>query len=119
MVDKVQEPLRYNGIPKQVSRKDFNRYIKPHLKKRIKGPKPKLSSIRYSTISSMLDIPVFNGINSAHGVMNSIGLTSINGIIVGQKMVPIRNFLKHLSYIFMIVINLTPLVYMVMVQTLL
>ncbi len=43
MVDKVQESLRYNGIPKQVSRKDFNRYIKPHLKKRIKGPKPKLS----------------------------------------------------------------------------
>ena len=35
---------RYNGIPKQVSRKDFNRYIWfPHLKKRFKGPKPKLS----------------------------------------------------------------------------
>lgn len=34
---------RYNGIPKQVSRKDFNAYILPHLSKRIKGPKPKLS----------------------------------------------------------------------------
>lgn len=35
---------RYNGIPKQVSRKDFNEYIWfPHLSKRIKGPKPKLS----------------------------------------------------------------------------
>ena len=34
---------RYKGIPKQVSRKDFNRYILPHLSKRIKGPKPKLS----------------------------------------------------------------------------
>ena len=34
---------RYNGIPKQVSRKDFNRYILPHLNKRVKGPKPKLS----------------------------------------------------------------------------
>jgi len=34
---------RYNEIPKQVSRKDFNRYISPHLQKRIKGPKPKLS----------------------------------------------------------------------------
>ena len=34
---------RYNGIPKQVSRKDFNRYILPHLKKCVKGPKPKLS----------------------------------------------------------------------------
>ena len=32
-----QETPRYNGIPKQVSRKDFNRYIRPHLKKRIKG----------------------------------------------------------------------------------
>ena len=38
-----QETPRYNGIPKQVSRKDFNRYIRPHLKKRIKGPQPKLS----------------------------------------------------------------------------
>ena len=34
---------RYNGIPKQVSRKDFNAYISPHLSKRIKGPQPKLS----------------------------------------------------------------------------
>ena len=34
---------RYKGIPKQVSRKDFNRYILPHLSKRVKGPKPKLS----------------------------------------------------------------------------
>ncbi|MDE0426562.1 MAG: transposase [Candidatus Poribacteria bacterium] len=38
-----QETPRYNGIRKQVSRKDFNRYIFPHLKKRIKGRKPKLS----------------------------------------------------------------------------
>lgn len=43
MTDKTQKSLKYNGIPKQVSRKDFNRYIKPHLKKRFKGPKPKLS----------------------------------------------------------------------------
>ena len=35
--------LRYNEIPKQVSRKDFNKYIKPHLSKPKKGPKPKLS----------------------------------------------------------------------------
>lgn len=35
--------LVYHAIPKQVSLKDFNRYIKPHLKKRHKGPKPKLS----------------------------------------------------------------------------
>ena len=38
-----KETPRYNGIPKQVSRKDFNRYILPHLSKRVKGPKPKLS----------------------------------------------------------------------------
>ncbi len=33
----------YNEIPKQVSRKDFNKYINPHLRKPKKGPKPKLS----------------------------------------------------------------------------
>lgn len=33
----------YNGIPKQVSRKDFNKYIDPHLSRPKKGPKPKLS----------------------------------------------------------------------------
>ena len=42
-VSESEKSPRYNGIPKQVSRKDFNRYILPHLKKRIKGPKPKLS----------------------------------------------------------------------------
>ena len=35
--------LRYNEIPKQVSRKNFNKYINPHLSKPKKGPKPKLS----------------------------------------------------------------------------
>jgi transposase len=35
--------LQYNEIPKQVSRKDFNKYINPHLSKPKKGPKPKLS----------------------------------------------------------------------------
>jgi len=38
-----QQALQYNSLPKQVSRKDFNRYINPHLKKRFQGPKPKLS----------------------------------------------------------------------------
>lgn len=33
----------YHRIPTKVSRKDFNRYIDPHLKKPKKGPKPKLS----------------------------------------------------------------------------
>jgi transposase len=38
-----EKKLVYNEIPKQVSRKNFNKYIKPHLRKPKKGPKPKLS----------------------------------------------------------------------------
>jgi len=38
-----EKKLIYNEIPKQVSRKDFNKYIVPHLRKPKKGPKPKLS----------------------------------------------------------------------------
>lgn len=41
-----QRVCLYNVLPKQVSRKDFNRYIKPHLKCPVKGPKPKLSSYK-------------------------------------------------------------------------
>ncbi len=33
----------YNRLPKQVSRKEFNRFILPHLSKPIKGPKRKVS----------------------------------------------------------------------------
>jgi transposase len=33
----------YNQIPTKVSRKDFNRYLDPHLKRPKTGPKPKLS----------------------------------------------------------------------------
>ena len=33
----------YNRIPTKVSRKDFNRYIDPHLKRPKTGPKPKRS----------------------------------------------------------------------------
>jgi transposase len=33
----------YHRIPTQVSRKDFNRYIDPHLKRPKTGPKPQLS----------------------------------------------------------------------------
>ena len=43
MTNDTEKQPRYNGIPKQVSRKDFNEYILPHLSKRIKGPQPKLS----------------------------------------------------------------------------
>ena len=64
----------------------------------------------------MFYIPIFNGINSEHDVMNSIGLRSINGIIDGQKMVLMRNFLKHLLYIFMRPTNWTHLNFMAMGQ---
>jgi hypothetical protein len=36
-------PFVYNSIPTKVSRKDFNRYIAPHLKRPKKGPQPQLS----------------------------------------------------------------------------
>ena len=41
--ENCEKKLIYNEIPKQVLRRDFNKHIKPHLKKRMKGPKPKLS----------------------------------------------------------------------------
>jgi hypothetical protein len=39
----VMSSFVYNRIPTNVSRKDFNRYIEPHLKRPKTGPKPKLS----------------------------------------------------------------------------
>ncbi len=33
----------YNPLPTKVCRREFNRYLAPHLKKPTKGPKPKLS----------------------------------------------------------------------------
>ena len=36
----------YNVLPKQVTRKDFNRYIKPYLRHPVKGPASKLSSYK-------------------------------------------------------------------------
>lgn len=40
---KTEKKLIYNEIPKQVSRKNFNKYINPYLSRPVKGPKPKLS----------------------------------------------------------------------------
>ena len=54
----------------------------------------------------MFYIPAFNGSNSEHGGMNSIGLISINGIIAGQKMALMRTFFRHPSYTCLIRINL-------------
>ncbi len=39
----VMSSCVYNRIPTKVSRKDFNRYIDPHLKRPKTGPKPQLS----------------------------------------------------------------------------
>ena len=43
MKTETDKKVIYNEIPKQVSRKDFNKYINPHLSKPKKGPKPKIS----------------------------------------------------------------------------
>lgn len=43
MTNETDKKPIYNEIPKQVSRKDFNKYINPHLSRPKKGPKPKLS----------------------------------------------------------------------------
>lgn len=39
----AKKSFRYNTLPKHVSRKEFNRYIAPHLSYRKRGPKPKIS----------------------------------------------------------------------------
>lgn len=36
----------YNKLPKQVTRKEFNRYIKPHLSIGARGPETKISSYK-------------------------------------------------------------------------
>lgn len=44
--DYQQAVCYYNILPKQVTRKDFNRYIKSHLKRPVKGPPSKLSTYK-------------------------------------------------------------------------
>ena len=44
----------YHRIPTKVSRKDFNRYIDPHLKRPKTGPKPKLSL--YKIFNSIFEV---------------------------------------------------------------
>lgn len=38
-----KNPLRYNHLPKEVSRREFNQYIALHLSRGKRGPKPKIS----------------------------------------------------------------------------
>jgi transposase len=40
---KYKKQFKFNNLPKHVSRKDFNKYISPHLRKPVKGPDPKIS----------------------------------------------------------------------------
>ena len=46
MANTTEKQLNFKSLPKQVKLKDFNRYIKPYLSKRWKGPKPKISSYK-------------------------------------------------------------------------
>jgi transposase len=46
MASKKKVKFLYNQLPKRVSRKEFNRYINPHLRKPVKGPKPKVSTYK-------------------------------------------------------------------------
>lgn len=41
-----QGNLKYNRLPKKVTRKEFNQFIDPYLHKPIKGPKPKISTYK-------------------------------------------------------------------------
>ena len=43
MATNNKDRLHYNKLPITVSQNEFNRYIRPHLRKPIKGPKPTLS----------------------------------------------------------------------------
>jgi hypothetical protein len=104
--DNEKKPI-YNEIPKQVSRKDFNKYINPHLSKPKKGPRPKLSY--YKIFNYILFfILVSNGINSRHDAMRYTGQMFTHVITDGlmsfrrpteeQKMVHIRNYFPLLSF---------------------
>lgn len=43
---KTKQPSRWTALPKQVSRADFNRYIKPYLSVPRKGPRPRISTFK-------------------------------------------------------------------------
>ena len=87
----------YNEIPKQVSRKDFNKYINPHLRKPKKGPKPKLSY--YKIFNYILFfILASNGINSRQDAMRYTGQMFTYVTTDGLKMAHIRSYSPLLSF---------------------
>lgn len=49
---KTKNKVIFNELPKKVSRKDFNQYIKPHLRRGTRGPETKISS--YKTFNYIL-----------------------------------------------------------------
>ena len=91
-----EKKLIYNEIPKQVSRKNFNKYINPHLSKPKKVPKPKLSY--YKIFNYILFyILVSNGTNSRHDAMRYTGQMFTYITTDGLKMVHIRSYFSLLS----------------------
>ena len=122
-VSESEKSPRYNGIPKQVSRKDFNHYILPHLKKRVKGPKPKLSF--YKIFNYILYV-LHTGIqwDQLRTRRNELHWSNVykwqnrwSGRIAGQKMVPMRTFFRHPSSTCLTPMSLTRHVFTEMVQT--
>ena len=92
-----KEKQIYNEIPKQVTRKDFNKYINPYLRKPVKGPKPKISF--YKIFNYILYV-LHTGIqwNQLKTRRNEIHWSNvIDGIIIGLKMAHIKSYCLLLS----------------------
>lgn len=85
-----QQGLKYNKLPKKVSRKEFNRYIAPYLKNRLKALNQRFPFTRFSTIFSMFYTQVFSGNSLKLEITNPTGLISINGITTGPKIAPMK-----------------------------
>ena len=112
-----EKQLTFNCLPKQVSLMDFNRYIRPFLSIRQKGPKPKIST--YKTFNYILYV-LHTGMqwNQLRTRRNEIHWSNVyKWHNRWSKDGSYEKLLNHLFYIFLTVINLIPLVYRVMVQT--
>ena len=108
----------YNRIPTKVARKDFNRYIEPHLHRPKKGPKPKLSL--YKIFNYILYV-LHTGIQWEQLQTNRKEITTLtctNGTIGGQKMARIKPSLQRLSCTCITRISLIPQSSTVMAPTL-
>ena len=98
----------FHHIPTEVSRRDFNRYINPHLQRPHKGPKPTLSL--YKIFNDILSV-LHTGIQwdqPKQTATNSMTPTSTNGTIAGRKMARIQGSLRPQSSICITPISSTP-----------